>query len=55
MTVDSLNGVLAWLTIEGAGGTFEAQLWFSIYGLPQERVTQLETQWAAQLKKLLMQ
>ena len=55
VTIDSLNGALAWLTIEGAGGTFEAQLWFSTYGLPQERVTQLETQWAAQMKKILTQ
>jgi hypothetical protein len=39
VTVDSLNGALAWLTIEGAGGTFEAQLWFSKYGLPQAPVT----------------
>jgi hypothetical protein len=38
-----------------AGGTFEAQLWFSTYGLPQERVTELETQWAAQIKKILSQ
>ena len=53
MTIDSLHGALAWLTIEGAGGKFEAQLWFSTYGLPQQRVTQLETQWAAQMKKIL--
>jgi uncharacterized protein YndB with AHSA1/START domain len=53
VTIDSLNGALAWLTIEGAGGTFEAQLWFSTYGLAQERVTQLETQWNAQFQKIL--
>ena len=55
MTIDALNGALAWLTSEGAGGTFEAQLWFSTYELPQERVTQLETQWVAQLRKILTQ
>ena len=53
MTVDALNRALAWVTIEGAGGQFEAQLWFSTYGLPQERVTQPEAQWAAPLKKIL--
>jgi hypothetical protein len=53
VTVDSLNGALAWLTIEGAGGTFEAQLWFSTYGLPQERVTELETRWKAEFQKIL--
>jgi uncharacterized protein YndB with AHSA1/START domain len=53
VTIDSLNDALAWLTIEGAGGTFDAQLWFSTSGLPQERVTQLETQWSAQFQKIL--
>ena len=53
VTVDSLNGALAWLTIEGAGGTFEAQLWFSTYGLLQERVTELETRWKAEFQKIL--
>jgi hypothetical protein len=55
VAVDALNGALAWLTIEGAGGTFDAQLWFLTYGLSQERVTELETLWAEQIKKLLMQ
>jgi uncharacterized protein YndB with AHSA1/START domain len=53
VTVESLNDALAWFTIEGAGGTFEAQLWLSTYGLPQERVTQLESQWHAQMQKIL--
>jgi hypothetical protein len=38
-----------------AGGTFDAQLWFSTCRLPQERVTELETQCAAQMKKILTQ
>ena len=37
----------------GAGGTYEAQLWFSTYGLPQERVTELETRWKAEFQKIL--
>lgn len=53
VTVESLNDALAWFTIEGASGAFEAQLWFSTYGLPQERETQLETQWNAQFQKIL--
>jgi hypothetical protein len=36
-----------------AGGSFEAQLWFSTYGLAQERVTEPEMQWAALMKKIL--
>jgi hypothetical protein len=54
VTVESPNDALAWFTIEGAGGTFEAKLWLSTYGLPRERVTQLETQWHAQMQKILV-
>jgi hypothetical protein len=54
VTVESPNDALAWFTIEGAGGTFEAQLWLSTFGLPQKRVTQLETQWHAQMQKILV-
>jgi uncharacterized protein YndB with AHSA1/START domain len=54
VTVESLNDALAWFTIEGSGGTFEAQLWLSTYGVPQEHVMQLETQWNAQLQKILV-
>ncbi|HEY4949136.1 MAG TPA: hypothetical protein VIH88_02265 [Candidatus Acidoferrales bacterium] len=53
VTVESLNDSLAWFTIERAGATYEAQLWFSTYGLPRERVTQLETRWYAQFQKIL--
>ena len=55
LTVESLNDAMAWFTIEGAGGTYEPQLWFSTYGLPQARVTQLEMRWAEQMKKILTQ
>jgi hypothetical protein len=41
------------MTIECAGGTYVAQVWFSTCGLPQERVTQLEPQWNAQIQKIL--
>ncbi len=47
MTVESLNDALAWLMIESVEGTFEAQLWFSAYGRPQERITLLEKHWNA--------
>jgi hypothetical protein len=53
VTIDSLNGALAWLTVGGAGGTSEAQLWFATYELRQERVTERETQWNAQFQKIL--
>jgi hypothetical protein len=38
-----------------AGETSESPLGFSTYGLPQTRVTQLETQWAEQIKRILTQ
>jgi hypothetical protein len=53
VTVESLNDALAWFTIEGAGATYEAQLWLSTYGLQRECVTQLETQWNAHFRKIL--
>jgi uncharacterized protein YndB with AHSA1/START domain len=53
VTVESLKDALLWPTIEGSAGTFEAQLWFSTYGLPQERVSGIEQQWAGELKRIL--
>jgi hypothetical protein len=53
VTVESPSDARAWVTFEGAGGMFEAQLWFSTYALPDELVTQLETQWTAQFQKIL--
>jgi uncharacterized protein YndB with AHSA1/START domain len=53
VTVESLNDALLWLTIEGSAGKHEAQLWFSTYGLPQERVSEIEKQWADELTRIL--
>lgn len=53
VTIEAMNDALVWFAIEGAGATYEAQLWFSTYGVPQERVTQLKTQWNAQMQKIL--
>ncbi|HXZ13967.1 MAG TPA: SRPBCC domain-containing protein [Candidatus Sulfotelmatobacter sp.] len=52
VTVESLNDGLAWLTIEGAGPEHDAQLWFSLYGLPAARVKGIEDRWADALKKI---
>lgn len=53
VSVDSLNNALAWLTIECAKAPHNVQFWFSIYGLPQSRVRELENGWNEQSKKLL--
>lgn len=53
ITVESLNNTLAWLSIEGSGQKCEAQLWFSTYGLPPERVGQIEYAWEAELHRIL--
>jgi uncharacterized protein YndB with AHSA1/START domain len=53
VTVESLNDALAWLTIEGSGPEHDAQLWFSTYGLPQARMGELESRWAAELERIL--
>jgi hypothetical protein len=50
VTIGSLNGALAWLTIEDAGGTFETQ---PACGLPQGARDERETQWNPQLQKIL--
>jgi uncharacterized protein YndB with AHSA1/START domain len=53
VTVKELNDALLWLTIEGAGPRHDAQLWFSTYQLPADRVRALESTWAEQLKRIL--
>ena len=52
-TVDQLNNALARLTVEGAGAAFEAELWFSTYGLPQAQVSEIEKRWSGTLEKIL--
>lgn len=53
ITVESPNDALLWPTIDGFAGKHEAQLWFSTYGLPQERVSEIEKQWAEELNRIL--
>jgi hypothetical protein len=53
VSVDSLNNALAWLTIEGAKAPHDVQFWFSIYGRPPSRVSEIEKHWNEELKKLL--
>jgi hypothetical protein len=45
--------VVGGLTIEGAG-EHDVQLWFSLCGLPQAQVAELENRWAHELKRILL-
>jgi uncharacterized protein YndB with AHSA1/START domain len=53
VTVGPLNDALCWLTIEAAGEQRDAQLWFSTYGLPQAKVTEIQERWLNELKRIL--
>jgi len=53
VTLKNLNDALLWLTIEGAPGQHEVQLWLSAYGLPQAEVDAFNTRWAEVLEKIL--
>ena len=52
VTVESLNDALFWLTIEGAPGRHEVQLWLSAYGLPAWQVAAFSDQWSGVLQRL---
>ena len=47
-----LNDALLWLTIEGAPGQHEVQLWLSAYNLPHARVAAFEKEWAGVIKRI---
>lgn len=52
VSVESLNDALLWLTIEGAPGNHEVQLWLSAYGLPAGQVTAFGDQWTGVLERI---
>jgi uncharacterized protein YndB with AHSA1/START domain len=53
VSVRQLNDALLWLTIEGAPGQHEVQLWLSAYNLPQTKVAAFEKDWWAVLDSIL--
>ncbi len=53
LRVSEWNNALFWVTIEGAGGKFDAQVWISTFGLPQSRVEELRQEWDSRLKSVL--
>jgi hypothetical protein len=42
-SIKELNDALFWLTIEGAPGQIEAQIWLSAFSLPESQVKQFES------------
>jgi hypothetical protein len=52
LTVENLNDALFWLTIEGAPGNHEVQLWLSAYGLSATQVAAFGKSWAGVLDNL---
>jgi hypothetical protein len=52
VSVRELNDALPWVTIEGAPGKIEVQIWLSTFNLPQDRITRFEKDWSTQLQKI---
>jgi len=53
VTVRHLNDALLWLTIEGIAGQHEAQIWVSMYNLPQGKLEAFESDWAEVLGRVV--
>ena len=52
VTVRELNDALFWLTIEGAPGKIEAQIWLSAFGVPEEEVNAFHKTWESRLENI---
>lgn len=52
VSIRQLNDALLWLTIEGAPGQHEAQLWLSGYNLPQTKMRGFEKDWDEVLQRV---
>jgi uncharacterized protein YndB with AHSA1/START domain len=52
VTVESLNDALFWVTIEGAPGKHELQIWLSAYDLPAGAIEGFEAAWSKRLDEM---
>jgi uncharacterized protein YndB with AHSA1/START domain len=52
VSVREMNDALLWLTIEGAPGKEEAQLWLSAFGIAPSEVLEFENEWKHRLESL---
>jgi uncharacterized protein YndB with AHSA1/START domain len=53
LRVAEWKDALLWVTIEGADGKLDAQIWISTFGLPPNRVDELNKTWGSRLKAVL--
>jgi uncharacterized protein YndB with AHSA1/START domain len=53
LRVTEWNDALFWVTLEGADGKLEAQIWISTFGVPQSSIEVWKAAWANQLKTVL--
>jgi hypothetical protein len=51
-SVNELNDALFWVTIEGAPGSIEAQIWFSAFSLEKSAVERFENMWKKRLQEV---
>jgi uncharacterized protein YndB with AHSA1/START domain len=52
LRISEWNDALVWLTIEGVSGRYEAQIWLSAYGIPDERVSEFEQNWKREFERI---
>jgi uncharacterized protein YndB with AHSA1/START domain len=50
LSIKELDDALFWLTIEGAPGKIEAQIWLSAFSLPESQIKQFESIWQNRLQ-----
>jgi hypothetical protein len=44
--VRELNDALMWVTIEGAPGKIEVQIWLSAFNIPHDTIKKFEKDWS---------
>jgi uncharacterized protein YndB with AHSA1/START domain len=52
LRVTEWNDLLFWVSLEGGDGNVNGQIWISTFGVPQNRVDELNSIWSGRLKKL---
>lgn len=54
LSVRELNNALFWLTIEGAPGEIESQIWLSAFSVSESQVQEFESEWKRRLQEILV-
>ncbi len=53
LRITEWKDALLWATIGGSEGQLNAQLWISMFGLPQSKVDEFNVVWSDRLKSIL--